>query len=634
MRRAATVSLPIAALAFARGGADPSWTGPLLAFVLAAAALEAVRDDRCAWPWPLLGFALLPAAQLLPVPTWIWTALSAARAEILSDLRAHWIEPAKHIALDHSAVLPTAVLLAGACGCFVLAQAGAGSRAGAATTAGIIAAAAATQAVIGIEQYFSGLTAEGGEALARGTFGSRSHFASFLLGGFGAACGCAAGALRSQMRLRREATAAAAAAASLCATGVLLSLSRAGAVLLAGEAAATAWLLLPKRRTWALGAGALALSAGLAVAPEAAARLSARFEDLAAGRDQGRFAIWTDAAPLVLESPATGVGIGSFPYAFRRSSAYLPRKSIEHAHNDYLEIAVEAGLPACLALTALLGSALRRAGRNARELTGPEQALAAGLLIGSAAIFLHALVDFPLRLPATALSAAVLLGAACGAGPTPVTRGARRWTAAIAAGFAFTALLGPRVAEPLADRYSRAETVYAADPSRAAEAYRAVLACNPFVAPAWLRLASIARAEGDGGAALNLTRIAHKVEPHTLRTLWPLAEAELFDGDREHGLDQLSEAVEAAPDLRPAAYRLAWRAGLNAERIEGRLVASDAYSAGEWLAFLARTEQWDRIPSAYERLGSGIGEQHRRFIETRLREAGRIDMPAALGLRP
>ncbi|MEZ5396665.1 MAG: O-antigen ligase family protein [Bryobacterales bacterium] len=154
--------------------------------------------------------------------------------------------------------------------------------------------------------------------------------------------------------------------------GIAFSLSRTGIV--AGLlAASTAVVWFSGKRSWALG-GALALLLALGwTAP----RAIDRFERLAARRsprpyrDSARFTV-----QLMGKHALTGVGLGSFPAAFERTSCYLPRKSVDNAHSDYLEWAVELGLPTALLLFAAIVSALLAVEWRDR--------LAAGCAIGAA----------------------------------------------------------------------------------------------------------------------------------------------------------------------------------------------------------------------------------------------------------
>jgi O-antigen ligase len=94
--------------------------------------------------------------------------------------------------------------------------------------------------------------------------------------------------------------------------------------------------------------------------------------------------------------------------AVNTGELYRQGYSIDKAHNTYLELALEAGIPAAAALVlsvfsfaalCLLALLRRKAVRFA--LAG----LGATVLVGA-----HALVDFSLQMPAVAITYAALLG--------------------------------------------------------------------------------------------------------------------------------------------------------------------------------------------------------------------------------
>jgi O-antigen ligase len=84
-----------------------------------------------------------------------------------------------------------------------------------------------------------------------------------------------------------------------------------------------------------------------------------------------------------------------------------------HAHNDYLEIALEGGVPAILLLVLFLAWWIKQAREAWLTPTGtPEQKAAA---IASAAILLHSSFDYPLRTAAITAVMAVCLALLAGA---------------------------------------------------------------------------------------------------------------------------------------------------------------------------------------------------------------------------
>jgi O-antigen ligase len=124
----------------------------------------------------------------------------------------------------------------------------------------------------------------------------------------------------------------------------------------------------------------------------------------------------------------TGLGLGTFVHAYDEigdESADM-EPYVNHAHDDYVELWLEGGLPAAaLVVTALvmIGWQLRKNLRRAQGEQGKGRS-DRGLRLGSALalllIALHSIVDYPLRTLTIAtfcsLLAAVLLGSVRGNG--------------------------------------------------------------------------------------------------------------------------------------------------------------------------------------------------------------------------
>lgn len=115
----------------------------------------------------------------------------------------------------------------------------------------------------------------------------------------------------------------------------------------------------------------------------------------------GRIEIWSRALYAIQDFPFTGVGLG----AFRRVVNLLyplftigPDVDIAHAHNIFLQVALDVGLPGLIAYLALLWVAAALGWRTARQ-APPRQgspltrALALGLLAGLAGLHVYGLTD-------------------------------------------------------------------------------------------------------------------------------------------------------------------------------------------------------------------------------------------------
>jgi O-antigen ligase len=214
----------------------------------------------------------------------------------------------------------------------------------------------------------------------------------------------------------------------VCLAGLVTSTSR-GAILAVATTAPVV-LVSRRRRDAALFLGALLAFAGMALGAYGLERLEARFD--AAGRDRGaRVAVWRDALQRMGGYWLRGSGLNTFAWANSRAVPFemptgatpwprellTPPRSHERdwpafrvppgtpgsvwyreAHNDYLQLLVETGVPGLL--TALWGAT--RVLRAAR----PDPWLLASLL----ALLAHESVDFDLQIPAIAVLFASLSG--------------------------------------------------------------------------------------------------------------------------------------------------------------------------------------------------------------------------------
>lgn len=113
----------------------------------------------------------------------------------------------------------------------------------------------------------------------------------------------------------------------------------------------------------------------------------------------GRMEIWSRGLYLVRDFPFTGVGMGSYgPLVDRLYPFFLePPGSIPHAHNLFLQVAVDLGFPGLLAWLSVLGAVVLCAWRiwRAGRIQGDRLALGlgAGLLACLAALVVHGLTD-------------------------------------------------------------------------------------------------------------------------------------------------------------------------------------------------------------------------------------------------
>ena len=127
----------------------------------------------------------------------------------------------------------------------------------------------------------------------------------------------------------------------------------------------------------------------------------------------GRVEMWKDGWKIVQDHPLTGTGLGTYPEASRAyQNAFGPGQRASHAHNDYLETAVELGLPAaCVLIAGIWGLWCWRAVFlwRARKTMDPDRLLlAAGSLAALGGYMLHGWVEFNNAIPANQLTAVTM----------------------------------------------------------------------------------------------------------------------------------------------------------------------------------------------------------------------------------
>ncbi len=364
--------------------------------------------------------ALLFIVQLVPLPPALWTALPGrqflASGYGLLGLPLPWLplSLAPYVtATTAMTLLPSLALLAG------LLRLRAWSVTG---MFAAIAAAAAGSIVLGILQvtgggaswYFYKVTNIG---VAVGTFANGNHFATLLLIAMPVAAALAAVRWRAaeSKQQRSLAAALAIAAAALLALGLLINGSASVVLIAPPVAAATAMLAmrLPPRR---MRQGLAAIALFLAIA---AAALVTVGKDLPAwgtnASIETRMEFWTKTLRAAQDQALTGSGIGTFQQVYRRyeDPGAVNRWYANHAHNDYLEIALEGGIPALLLLALFLAWWTRQAREAWMASTATAEQKAAA--IASAAILVHSAFDFPLRTAAIMAVMAVCLAILAGA---------------------------------------------------------------------------------------------------------------------------------------------------------------------------------------------------------------------------
>ena len=411
-------------IAFALGGGGSRFALANLAVQLTAiAALTTTRagfqqfwsDSPILLRGIILASLALPLVQVVPLPESIWSLLPGrdlvARALDMTGTDNRWqtlsVDPRRTLLALTALITPLAVLLAG----WNLPRHRLIDLGWVAAGLGIVTISVGAAQLAAPEADTSLFSDSRNGGILRGTFANRNS--TGLLLGFALAL---AALLPLPLKSPRPQPALQAARAALCALlalGIILTKSRTALVLaaiplgLAGLRLAWWWGLerpasqgqrrIGAARTLLIAAGVLGLTATgagalIIAAPDRIGETLERFE----AKDDPRRFIWDDASYAVARYWPAGAGQGTFDEVFQvdESLENLTRRRAGRAHNDYIELAVEAGIAglvlaaAWLLLLGWLSWQARRSSLRWAAWSG------SGFLL---AIALQSITDYPLR---------------------------------------------------------------------------------------------------------------------------------------------------------------------------------------------------------------------------------------------
>ena len=151
-------------------------------------------------------------------------------------------------------------------------------------------------------------------------------------------------------------------------------------------------------RGWLASALAAALAIAFLIYDPSIRTIVATESNSAAGTAAGRLDIWSRALYMLEDFPLTGIGMGTFTQVADTLYPFFIASpgSITHAHNLYLQVGVDLGLPGLAAwLAALMGSlwAAWRSFRATPPGNTPLRAPAAALLAAFTGLLVHGLFD-------------------------------------------------------------------------------------------------------------------------------------------------------------------------------------------------------------------------------------------------
>lgn len=118
---------------------------------------------------------------------------------------------------------------------------------------------------------------------------------------------------------------------------------------------------------------------------------------------ESRDEVVMDALPIISDFPFFGTGGGSFYSVFPQYKQAEIHSFYDHAHNDYLQMAIEHGIPATLLLAILVLLSLYKALYAMRHRkTSIMKGAAFAVCMVNIGMLIHMTVDFPLQAPANA----------------------------------------------------------------------------------------------------------------------------------------------------------------------------------------------------------------------------------------
>lgn len=363
--------------------------------------------------------ALLFAIQLVPLPPALWELLPGreflVKGFALLGLPPPWmtisLAPDDTIAAGLTLLPPLALLLG-----MLRTRAWSAETMFVALLAGVaVSIALGVLQVKGGEGWYFYKITNVGQAV--GTFANANHFATLLLIALPILCAVTVSRWRTERDQQRRSivmmTSIAAAATLL--VGILMC--RSAAFLLIGPPVAAATAMLAMRMSKArVRQGFIGIFALILLAAGALVLAGDRMPGWGTSASvETRKQYWATSIEAAGDQLWTGWGFGTFQQAYRshEDPEKVDRFYVNHAHNDYAEIAIEGGIPALLLVAIfLLWWAGRARGAWTSASATVEQKAAA---IASAAILLHSLFDFPLRTAAIAGALAVCLALLAGA---------------------------------------------------------------------------------------------------------------------------------------------------------------------------------------------------------------------------
>lgn len=142
-------------------------------------------------------------------------------------------------------------------------------------------------------------------------------------------------------------------------------------------------------------------------------KLASRLEQTDITREERAY-VFPDALEILKDHPVSGIGGGAFGTIFEQYKSDKVFYDYQHAHNDFLQIAIEYGLVGLLLFGLIVVIAFRAAIRaQLLRHTPILKGAAFAAMMAIISLMIHSAVDFNLQIPANALLFTLICAVAC-----------------------------------------------------------------------------------------------------------------------------------------------------------------------------------------------------------------------------
>jgi O-antigen ligase/cytochrome c-type biogenesis protein CcmH/NrfG len=358
--------------------------------------------------------------------------------------------------------------------------------------------------------------------------------------------------------------------ASLVLTGTRFAIGSALVACLAFVILSLCTRSLGKTRLGWLGiAVAVALVAAVLASAPTAARMRGKAASEQAHSGPFRVATWKGTANVIRAHPVLGTGAGTFELVFPR---YMVAGYTRMAHNGYLQIASEAGIPSLIALATAFGMlvlagirGLKRSDEEPSSMLGPDgvKLLACSVLAALVGSLVRNVMDSDFYNPGIGFTFWILAGLAASRALSgkeirlalPARIGLTTLLL-VMAGVWYTFVLGQVNADSAAASVSNGEVQPGMD------RYRSAVAIDPLNGEYWLRLGQMEALTSGGNESqwregIDHIRKAGRLEPTRARDEIVLGGLLADHGDRAGAVRAYRKALELDPHATPAMLAVA-----------------------------------------------------------------------------